>query len=122
MCGIVGFVNRGINLSPLGENTLYGLKRAMAVQKHRGPDDDGACGFRVSPPEVYEEQNPQNLNKYGKFDGMFGFNRLSIKDLSIAGHQPMISQDKKVIIVFNGEIYNDEELRNLLKNSGGVQV
>ncbi len=51
-------------------------------------------------------------------DGLIGFNRLSIKDLSMAGHQPMTAIEGKVILAFNGEIYNDIELRKELESKG----
>lgn len=115
MCGIIGYVKRKNN-SPINDLGIFGMSRAMKVQKHRGPDDDGVCGFCFSG-EVKESDNPLDLLGK-KFDGLFGFNRLSIKDLSIAGHQPMLSSDKKVILVFNGEIYNDAELREDLLKRG----
>jgi len=64
---------------------------------HRGPDDEG---FFVNEKIA------------------LGHRRLSIIDLTKAGHQPMISQDKKLIIVFNGEIYNYIEIREELKTLG----
>lgn len=120
MCGIIGFLKRNMKGSPIGESGIAGLSRAMAIQKHRGPDDDGTCGFRFDGV-VKEATSARNLcGGVQKFDGLFGFNRLSIKDLSTAGHQPMLSRDKKVIIVFNGEIYNDYELREHLMKKGYV--
>jgi len=70
---------------------------ADALQ-HRGPDDEG---YYVS-------------GQVG-----FGFRRLSIIDLS-TGHQPISNEDGTVWIVFNGEIYNYQELRQDLKNKGHV--
>ena len=61
---------------------------------HRGPDDEGILlGKKIS----------------------FGHNRLSIIDLSSAGHQPMTTKDGKFSIIFNGEIYNFLEIKNQLK-------
>lgn len=120
MCGIIGFFNRTIENPSLGLSVLKGMNRAMKVQKHRGPDDDGCVSFTYNGI-VNESHSPEEL--YGRqFDGVFGFNRLSIKDLSMAGHQPMLSKDKKVILVFNGEIYNDDELRKMLQNKGYLFV
>ena len=68
---------------------------------HRGPDDEG---FYVSSDE-----------KLG-----FGFRRLSIIDLSPTGHQPMTNEDKTVWAMFNGEIYNFQELRQELIKKGHV--
>jgi asparagine synthase (glutamine-hydrolysing) len=69
------------------------------VLRHRGPDDEGhwcdaAAGIA------------------------FGHRRLSIIDLSPAGHQPMMSCDGRYVIVFNGEIYNFQELRSELTSAG----
>lgn len=69
----------------------------MQIMKHRGPDDEG----------VFLEENVG-----------LGFVRLSIIDLSPAGHQPMFSHDERYVIVYNGEIYNYIELRNDLKSLG----
>jgi asparagine synthase (glutamine-hydrolysing) len=65
--------------------------------RHRGPDDEG-----------YFLSGPVGL----------GFRRLSILDLSTAGHQPMTSADADVTLVFNGEIYNFVELRQQLESLG----
>lgn len=89
----------------------------MDVQRHRGPDDQGTVAFRFDGT-VREADTADKLYNEENYDGLFGFNRLSIKDLSIEGHQPMLSDNKKIIIVFNGEIYNDEELREELKVRG----
>jgi asparagine synthase (glutamine-hydrolysing) len=69
----------------------------MNAMKQRGPDDTGTF----------------LKNNIG-----FGFVRLSIIDLTIAGHQPMFSSDRRYVIVFNGEIYNYIELRKELKLKG----
>lgn len=50
----------------------------------------------------------------------FGFRRLSIIDLTAAGHQPMISTDQKAVIIFNGEVYNANRLRPELEERGVV--
>jgi asparagine synthase (glutamine-hydrolysing) len=68
----------------------------VAIQDHRGPDDNG----------IY-------VNASGLVG--LGHNRLSIVDLTDAGHQPMVNRDRTVWIVFNGEIYNYLELRQELK-------
>src|SRR5665811_168704 len=68
----------------------------MSAMKHRGPDDEGV---------------------FIKDHIGLGFVRLSIIDLSSAGHQPMFSADGRFVIVFNGEIYNYIELREILKQS-----
>jgi asparagine synthase (glutamine-hydrolysing) len=79
--------------TPAGAQGLEAL-RTMA---HRGPDDEG----------LFAE------------GGIFlGHRRLSILDLSPAGHQPMLSRDKRVALVFNGQIYNYRELRQELQGQG----
>lgn len=90
MCGIAGILN--FDDCPVDEQQL---KRMMALIKHRGPDDEGVFTDR-------------NLG--------FGFVRLSIIDLTKAGHQPMQSPDGRYTIVFNGEVYNYIELREQLKS------
>ncbi len=95
MCGILGFVCvRGAEL-PARE----AFERALNTLAHRGPDDDGIWGDRRA---------------------LFGHRRLSIIDLSAAGHQPMVSADGRYVIVFNGEIYNFHELRRALEADGVV--
>jgi asparagine synthase (glutamine-hydrolysing) len=92
VCGICGKLNFDANANVSPE-----LIRAMAdTIVHRGPDDEG---FHVS-------------GQVG-----LGFRRLSIIDLS-GGHQPLANEDNTVWIVFNGEIYNYEELRNDLLARG----
>ncbi len=73
------------------------LETATRVLAHRGPDDQGLF-----------VEGPVGL----------GHRRLSIIDLSTLGHQPMISADDRLVIVFNGEIYNYPELRRELEGSG----
>lgn len=92
MCGIAGIVNLDKNLVDRGV-----LAAMIAVQKHRGPDDEGIF---IS-------------NNVG-----LGHARLSIIDLSEKAHQPMMTQDKSLVIIYNGEIYNYIELRNELKTLG----
>ncbi|MDD2696643.1 MAG: asparagine synthase (glutamine-hydrolyzing) [Candidatus Pacebacteria bacterium] len=93
MCGICGIYNlnhrEGIDKSR--------LRKMTDILSHRGPDDEG---FLI--------------------DGNMGLGhkRLSIIDLSSAGHQPMANEDKTVWIVYNGEIYNHVELRKELVQKG----
>ncbi len=93
MCGIAGKMY--LDRSRLAEREV--LERMNAVLAHRGPDDAG----------IY-------------CDGPVGLahRRLSIIDLSPAGHQPMANEDGTVWIVFNGEIYNFQELRPDLEHRG----
>ncbi|MCE7661684.1 asparagine synthase (glutamine-hydrolyzing) [Vibrio fluvialis] len=76
------------------------LVSSLEVTKHRGPD---SCGtFEVKHDDVYVG---------------LGHNRLSVIELSDAGKQPMHKQDE-ISIIFNGEIYNHELLRNGLQSKG----
>jgi len=94
MCGIAGY------LFKLGaSNVNQSLLAARVALAHRGPDDFG----------VFED------SKYGV--GL-AHTRLSIQDLSPLGHQPMVSADGRVALVFNGEIYNFRELRAELLEKG----
>ena len=92
MCGLIGYLGRSE-----GRNLSLGLS-ALA---HRGPDDSG----------VFED----HASGVG-----LGHARLSILDLSPLGHQPMKSNDGKVVLVFNGEIYNFRELRDELEKQGVI--
>ena len=89
MCGIIG-TYRG--------NTEI-IKDVISLLRHRGPDDNGF--FLDSSSGV-----------------ALGHQRLSIIDTSPLGHQPMISNDGQVVIVFNGEIYNYQSLRENLAKEG----
>lgn len=85
MCGILGFIDKTVEVVPLVSAMLDALE-------HRGPDD---CGF-------WDDQ---------RLGVVLGQTRLSIVDLSAAGHQPMASSSGRFMIVFNGEIYNHQEIR-----------
>ncbi len=92
MCGISGIVH--FDGSEVRNDQLLAMMKAM---KHRGPNDEG----------TFAE------------DGLgLGFVRLSILDLSSAGHQPMFSFDDRYVMIFNGEIYNYIELRTELISRG----
>ncbi len=96
MCGICGILNYGNSTPTFDESMLVRMSDAI---RHRGPDDSGTF---VSPDR-----------RVG-----FGFRRLSIVDLSPAGHQPMHSPDGTVTIMLNGEIYNHLTLRQELEAKG----
>ncbi len=97
MCGICGTLsfNQRLETSP---EVLVAMRDTLT---HRGPDDEGAWS---SP------------------DGRvaLGHRRLSIVDLSAAGHQPMSNETGDVWIVYNGEVYNHESLRRELESAGHV--
>lgn len=97
MCGIVGFVSRDERRA-LSEQELTAMRDQMTA---RGPDDAG----------IY-------LHRENELTVGLGHRRLSIIDLSPLGHQPMATADGLLWIVFNGEIFNYKELRELLLCSG----
>lgn len=95
MCGILGIFAPG-GFDAAAEDVVASMSRTLA---HRGPDDAGiwidvAAGVGL------------------------GHRRLSIIDLSPAGHQPMISADGRYVMILNGEIYNHRELRQELESCG----
>src|SRR6266576_2147846 len=98
MCGICGIWEYGAAEGRV-ERAL--VERMRDVMTHRGPDDAGEL--------IFDEGR-----------GGFGFRRLSIIDLSEAGHQPMRGCTDRVWLVFNGEIYNHAELRAGLEQRGHV--
>jgi asparagine synthase (glutamine-hydrolysing) len=85
MCGICGIVN--LRNESISEDALWRMTHRL---EHRGPDDLGI--------EVFENVG-------------LGHTRLSIIDLSPAGHQPMSNADRSVWITYNGELYNYQALR-----------
>lgn len=93
MCGIAGFISPGL---PDPEATCRAMARGLL---HRGPDDGG---YRV----------------YREIGLGLAHRRLSIVDLSPAGHQPMRSASGRYEIIYNGEIYNHRAIRRQLHGSG----
>jgi len=89
MCGICGIWEYG---AAEGRVERVLIEKMRDVMTHRGPDDAGELIFDAGR-------------------GGFGFRRLSIIDLSPAGHQPMRGCTDRVWMVFNGEIYNHADLR-----------
>ncbi len=95
MCGLVGFFGGAASHGEAGDEAM--LKRMADTIVHRGPDDAG-----------YWCDTERRIG--------LGHRRLSIVDLSSAGHQPMQSASGRYVIVFNGEIYNHLLLRQELEN------
>src|SRR5262245_30600307 len=92
MCGIVGVLSPGAD--GVSAAVFDGWRDRLA---HRGPDQAATFHDR----------------------GLYlGFRRLAIIDLSPLGHQPMRTQDGRYTIVFNGQVYNFEELRAELESAG----
>jgi asparagine synthase (glutamine-hydrolysing) len=100
MCGIVGFLDPATGGG--GADLTALVQRMSACLSHRGPDDAGAWvdeGAGVA----------------------LGHRRLSILDLSPAGHQPMLSRSGRYVLTFNGEIYNYLDIRREIEAAGSVQ-
>jgi len=95
MCGILGVHTRSDLL-----DIRHGVYTSLKTLSHRGPDDMGIW---------VDDSNSIAL----------GHTRLSILDLTNAGHQPMKSASGRYIMVFNGEIYNHNDLRNRLTSING---
>ena len=93
MCGIFGEITLGRKQT---EKSVF--LKLLRLSKNRGPDKEG----------YYSN---------GSFL-QFGFNRLKVLDLSENAYQPILSQNKRYVMVFNGEIYNYLDIKNKLKNKG----
>ncbi len=97
MCGIAGMFDRSART---GDATLRLSAKAMGdALRHRGPDDEGVW----ADPAV---------------GVALAFRRLAIRDLSPAGHQPMISASGRYVISYNGEIYSQDEIAKDLAARG----
>lgn len=107
MCGLFGSYLSKDLLDSKKINSK--LRSAQLDLKHRGPDDTGLDTFSIP-----------GGNDLAQGSLSLGHTRLSIIDLSSAGHQPMYSSDGRYAIIFNGEIYNYIELRNELKKMGYI--
>lgn len=95
MCGIAGFWGNN-------PDSEIAMRMSNAIS-HRGPDDDGVWVDKATGIALAHR-------------------RLSILDLSPAGHQPMVSTCERFVIVFNGEIYNHLDIRRELQQSCGETV
>jgi len=133
MCGIVG----AIALNAKSINVNY-AKPMVDKISHRGPDDAGYLFFHTGTrhnknisfylnvtdekfknlndtlPIIESNSIQKELNRHD-YDLFLGHRRLSILDLSFAGHQPMSDLSKNVWLVYNGEIYNFKEIRKELE-------
>ncbi|MES1164934.1 MAG: asparagine synthase (glutamine-hydrolyzing) [Verrucomicrobiota bacterium] len=94
MCGIAGFIARDVDPAA--------LPRMLAAIEHRGPDGEGRWQHQFGPWQV-----------------VLGHRRLAIIDLA-GGIQPMVNEDGRVAITYNGELYNDPPLRAALEQRGHV--
>ncbi len=106
--------------------------RATRLIAHRGPDDEGFALIHTDSREMRAFSSDQTqpeieaklptLMEEPAFEHNLGlgFRRFSIVDLTTAGHQPFWSRDRKVVLTFNGEIYNYVELRQQLESQGYI--
>ena len=96
MCGFAGYITKNTLKNCDAKSILNDMGRVIV---HRGPDDSG----------IWHDSGYKSIG--------FVHRRLSILDLSIAGHQPMYSQSGRYVIVYNGEIYNHLGLRKHFKKN-----
>src|SRR2546425_900600 len=122
MCGIAGVI------SPSGVQPTLLAKMAASL-RHRGPDDEGFLthdfegGFECFRGDETVSALSGSLPHWrnaprSRYPVAMCHRRLAILDLTAAGHQPMISPDGNVALVFNGEIYNYLELADELESLG----
>src|ERR1051325_11280752 len=105
MCGIAGLI------STTPETRIAAMLTSI---EHRGRDDEGVW---TSEPINRGGQRPPLNDGHGT-RVCFGHRRLSIIDTSPAGHQPMLSHDRRFVVILNREIYNYRELREELAAKG----
>jgi len=96
MCGIAGIIRAGLPLSDADEAATVRMRYRLA---HRGPDGAGL---------------------YSDAHAMLGHRRLAVIDPTPAGDQPMAAADGSAVLVYNGELYNDAEIRGDLEQKGAV--
>ena len=122
MCGISGI----INVEGVDPSDLHIMSRTL---RHRGPDDEGFSVSGISSPTLFYKGSdtiselaaiPHISEHIANPSYTVGLmhRRLSILDLSAAGHQPMTYNQGQYTIVFNGEIYNYKEIRSELAQKG----
>lgn len=119
MCGICGWIETKETIDYLI------LMKMNNIARHRGPDDEGyititnkmvclagedTCGGNREWEKIRKSQIESHL--------ALGHRRLSIIDLTPAGHQPMMNHSEKICVTFNGEIYNYIEIKEELKKLG----
>ena len=127
MCGILSYYKK----EGLSKDDIVEAIHSLGSINHRGPDGEGVCLINTKTKQIVSLRTSLTPTDFkcdvnllgdiedGKFDLLFGHKRLSIFDLTSAGHQPMIFEDGFVII-FNGEVYNFYELKEELKHKGYV--
>ncbi|MEI6853898.1 MAG: asparagine synthase (glutamine-hydrolyzing), partial [Bacteroidota bacterium] len=131
MCGIAGL----LYFDPSESNLPQRLQKMATTMKHRGPDDEGyvlfsendiiTCGGKdtasASWHNTFSYAAKKNIEEPSEGVTLgLAHRRLSVIDLSAAGHQPMCNDDATIWITCNGEIYNYIELRSELEALGAV--
>ena len=119
MCGIAALI------APQGLPLARDIRAMSDIVRHRGPDGEGYAFFAGDERwRAHGNDTPQLCRTSDAEDAQraaqvaLGHRRLSIVDVTAAGHQPMASADDRYWIVFNGEIYNYPELREQLQELG----
>lgn len=97
MCGFAKIIDTSGKTRP--DELCVTVREMAETVRHRGPDDAGAWVDETSAVAL-------------------GFRRLAILDLSETGHQPMVSRNGQLVLVFNGEIYNHRDLRSEVTTAG----
>lgn len=120
MCGIAGIYDpKGLVI-----DEVVSLSKTL---RHRGPDDEGFyLAYRDNVSEqlrgdetIQELQHLKHISESGKEPSLaLMHRRLSILDVSQLGHQPLLSDDDRYSMVFNGEVYNFKEIRQELIAKG----
>jgi asparagine synthase (glutamine-hydrolysing) len=120
VCGLGGV----FSLSSIAPERVAAISSAL---RHRGPDDEGFLAFdRYGSYETFRGDDtvaalasqPHWTAASGPYTMALCSRRLAILDLSVAGHQPMVSRDGDLALAFNGEIYNYLELADELESLG----
>lgn len=129
MCGIAGIFNFN-NVEQLQTQNILNMTNQMMP---RGPDDEGflLVNSQKNASTFYGDDTPENCKNFLTGGNShisaalqtpsilaLGHRRLSILDLTSAGHQPMTSADNRYWIVYNGEIYNSKDIAKELTNKG----
>ena len=116
MCGIFGHISPGKPVEVLD------CRRAIEALAHRGPDGLGVALGRLEDRSATFHLNPHGGRlralSADRCDFFLGHRRLSVIDLAEEAFQPMSNEDGVVWVVFNGEIYNHQELRRRLEGLG----
>lgn len=124
MCGIAGYV-----LLDRVEERVDEIIRMTRAVAHRGPDD---VGYTLIDPanrqvdDFIDDNSAAGLSETRRISPgdrhphriAFGHRRFTIVDTTVGGHQPFWSSDRRVCVLFNGELYNYVELRSALETLG----